>query len=313
MNKIKIIVVCGATATGKTRLAVDIADKFGGEVINADSMQVYRGMDIACAMPDDSERKGIPHHLFGIREAEQVFSVAEWLGLAREKIAELAAKSVLPVVVGGTGLYISSLVEHIVFDEHGQNKEFREEMYRLAQTRGNSYLWERLKKVEPETAERLHENNLKRVVRALEMYEVSGVKSGERLRQSREEASPFEALMLGIDFNDRKVLYERIERRIDVMLDNGLIEEARNNPVLLTPGSTSAQAIGHKELLPFLKGESSLESCVEMLKMKTRNYAKRQLTWFRKRECINWLHMNDITEYACILEKAKFLAENFLR
>jgi tRNA dimethylallyltransferase len=298
-NKIKIIIVCGPTASGKSRLAIDIAKRFGGEVINADSMQVYRGMDIANAMPTLSEMSEVPHHLFGVAEPCQDFSVAEWLRLARGKIAELASREVMPVIVGGTGLYISSLVDNIIFDEISGNAEFRNEMYEISKTHGNSFLLEKLRKVDPVAASNLHENNVKRIVRALEAFEVSGKSGEKRLLQSRSQPSPYEACMLAVDF-DRKELYRRIDSRVDTMVKMGLVEESKR----FMPETTSAQALGHKELLPFHKGEETLEFCLENLKKKTRNYAKRQLTWFRRYEKDERFHLLKFTEYDVLLEKA---------
>jgi tRNA dimethylallyltransferase len=292
--KTKIIVICGPTACGKSRLAAEVAAKFGGEVINADSMQVYRGMDIAVAMPCESVQKDVPHHLFAIIEPEQAFSVAQWLVLARRKISEVAERSRLPVIVGGTGLYISSLVDNIIFDEIKEDCVFRGKMYRLAEEHGNGYLLEKLRMVDPDAACELHENNLKRVVRALESFELSGVKSARRLQQSRAEPSPYDVCMLGIDFKDRQILYDRINKRVDEMVCMGLVEEARLRFGVNAP--TASQAIGHKELIPYFIGEATLESCIETLKMKTRNYAKRQLTWFRKCEQIHWAFMNEDIE-----------------
>ncbi|MCL2071411.1 MAG: tRNA (adenosine(37)-N6)-dimethylallyltransferase MiaA [Oscillospiraceae bacterium] len=312
-NKTKIVVVCGPTATGKSRLAVDIALKHGGEVINADSMQIYRGMDIANATPLESERMGVAHHLFGIIEPEKAFSVAEWLILAREKIAELEKRAVLPIVVGGTGLYISSLVDNIVFDDIGVDYDFRAKMYNLAKQRGNAFLLGKLREIDPDAASQLHENNVKRVIRALEVYERSGRKSAERIEQSRAGCSLYEACMLGIDFTDRNLLYDRINLRVDAMLTNGLEEEARRNAALLETNATSAQAIGHKELLPFIKEEESLETCAANLKMKSRNYAKRQLTWFRKDSRINWLFIDGEfkNDYNLLLEKVLKILNDF--
>jgi tRNA dimethylallyltransferase len=317
MNKIKIIVVCGPTATGKSRFAVEIARELGArgtcaEIVNADSMQVYRGMDIAVAMPSEEEMAGIPHHLFGIIERQERFSVAQWLRLAREKIAEIDSRGAVPIIVGGTGLYISSLVDNIIFDEIGENREFREQMYRIADRKGNVFLLDLLREADPIAAEKLHENNLKRIVRALEVYEQSGVGVQARLQRSRAVCSPYEACVLGLDFTERETLYSRIDERAEAMLEAGLVEEARRNTALFMQGATSAQAIGHKELLPYFNSEYNLDFCIENLKRKTRNYAKRQLTWFRKNEHIQWLYMNKITDCDKILEKSINALKKFL-
>jgi len=306
----KVVVVCGPTASGKSQFAVELAKRFGGEVINADSMQVYRGMDIAVAMPSKSEMMGVKHHLFGIIEPHQRFSVAEWLVLAREKIAEVTGRSALPIVVGGTGLYISSLVDNIIFDEVGENLAFRNEMYRLAETHGNAFLLEKLRLVDSGAASRLHENNVKRVVRALETFEACGVCSSVRLEKSRGQRSPYDVCMLGLDFADRKMLYNRINNRVDSMISEGLVEEARRFSG--NSNCTSAQAIGHKELFEFIKGTHTLESCIETLKTKTRNYAKRQLTWFRKTANIEWLFINDDSLNVRFSENGVTILEKFM-
>jgi len=303
-DKIKIVVICGPTACGKSRLAVDVAIKFGGEVINADSMQVYRGMDIANAMPSESEKKGVPHHLFGIVEPEESFSVVRWLELARNKIEQLAECGRLPVIVGGTGLYISSLVDNIVFDGIGGNSDFREEMYRFAKLHGNSALLERLRAVDPDAASRLHENNVKRVIRALETFEASREPAKQRIERSRAKSSPYDACVIGIEFEDRQLLYDRIDNRVDAMLKAGLTEEARRHVGAGLPCGTAAQAIGHKELLPYFNGECDIDVCIDNLKRKTRNYAKRQLTWFRKDMGANKINY---TTYGSILENAIYL------
>jgi tRNA dimethylallyltransferase len=307
MEKTKLIVVCGPTASGKTRLSVDIAKKLGNaEVINADSMQVYSGMDIAVAMPCAEEMAGVPHHLFGFIPPERAFSVAEWLDLARAKIVEVDKRGNIPIIVGGTGLYVSSLIDNVVFDEVGIDYTFREEMYALARKHGNKFLHDKLKSVDSEIAERLHMNNVKRIIRALETFRHSRTFFLERIEQSRAKCSPYDTCVFGIGFSNRQTLYDRINVRVDSMVEAGLVEEAqqRLSAQIQAISNTAQQAIGHKELLPYFINDATLEVCIEKLKMKTRNYAKRQLTWFRKIEQLNWLVMNDFAEYVHILQKA---------
>jgi tRNA dimethylallyltransferase len=312
----RIVVVCGPTASGKSRLAAELALRFSGEVINADSMQVYRGMDIACAMPTEAEKMGVKHHLFGIIEASQPFSVVDWLELARGKIAEIESRSALPVIAGGTGLYIASLVDNIIFDETGGDFAFREEMYSLAKARGNAFVLGKLREVDPGAASALHENNLKRVIRALETFKMSKISLAQRTERSRAECSPYEVCVFGIDFRDRQALYNRINDRVDLMISNGLIDEAKRyyaaNPSVNPERITSSQAIGHKELLPFITGNGDLDSCIDNLKRKTRNYAKRQLTWFRKDKRIHWLFPDEreSSGFDSILEKATVILKN---
>jgi len=297
----RIVVVCGPTATGKTRLAAALAERFGGEVVNADSMQVYRGMDIASAMPDVSETRGVPHHLYGFAQPDAAFSVAEYLPLARAKIAEIAGRGNLPVITGGTGLYISSLIDGIDFDGITPDYAFRAEMARLAEQKGNGFLLEKLREVNPEAASRLHENNVKRVIRALEIARLGKTDARVKIGEL------YEPVILGLDFKDRKTLYERIDGRADEMLEKGLLNEAREffaKSGFLPEASTSLQAIGHKEFFPYFKGKAELSECIETLKRRTRNYAKRQLTWFRRMENVNWLVMESEADYAEILKEA---------
>ncbi|MDR0197100.1 MAG: tRNA (adenosine(37)-N6)-dimethylallyltransferase MiaA [Oscillospiraceae bacterium] len=302
-KKTFLVIICGPTASGKTALAADIAEKFGGEVINADSMQIYGGINIASAIPNEAERRGIPHHLFGIIEPERAFSVAQWLVIARESVGEISSRGSLPVVVGGTGLYITSLADNIVFDNVGGAWDFRGEMKRLADERGNAFLLEKLRETDPEAASKLHENNVKRVIRALETHRLSGKSMNARRDESKSVPSPYEICIIGIDFEDRKTLYDRINRRVDAMVSGGLVGEARafysrkNIP-------TASQTIGHKEFFPFFDGNSTLDECIENLKKRTRNYAKRQLTWFRRNKKIQWLIMKDETDYDKILKDA---------
>ena len=282
-EKIFVIVVCGPTASGKTELAVKIAEKYNGEIIGADSMQIYKGMDIATAKPTPEELRGVKHHLIDFLEPSEPFSVADYVEKARGVIAEVAARGKLPVIAGGTGLYINSLIDNIEFAEVKADIAFREEMKNIPA----GELLKRLRKIDPESAEILHENNVKRIIRALEVYHTAGRTITKLKAESRLNPSPYEPLMLGIEF-PRNELYERIDRRVDLMLEAGLLEEARAFYARKN-SHTSAQAIGYKELLPFLEGRAELSDCIESLKKSTRNYAKRQLTWFKKDPRIRWL------------------------
>ena len=309
MKKIKIVVVCGPTASGKTALAVDLAKRFGGEIISADSMQIYQRLDIASAKPTEEEKQGIPHHLMGFLPPEQSFSVAEYVRLAREKIADIAERNKLPVIAGGTGLYINSLVDNVQFDETESDKAFRLEMQRLAEEQGNEALWQLLKGIDAKAAAELHPNNRGRIIRALEIHRTSGKTITEAKELSRLEETPYEPCMIALDYEDRQQLYERINRRVDIMLEQGLLEEARE---FFTHGdyATAAQAIGYKELKPYFDGDKSLDECVECLKRQTRRYAKRQLTWFRRDSRIRWITVKSDTKYGEILEKAENLVKS---
>lgn len=310
MDKIFIVVVCGATASGKTRLAIDLAKRFDGEVVSADSMQIYKRLDIASAKPTEEEKDGVVHHLMDFLEPTEPFSVADYVPMAREIIKDIHDRGKLPIICGGTGLYINSLVDNIEFDDTGSDLQFREEMKRLAAEKGNGYVLEKLREIDPESAERLHENNLSRIIRALEVYHLSGKTMTEVQAESRRNPSPYEPCMMMIDYEDREVLYERIDRRVDIMMENGLLEEAReffNHDDYVT----AAQAIGYKELKAYFDGEAELSECVEKLKRETRRYAKRQMTWFRKDMRINRIFSSKSTNYEKILEIAENLVKKY--
>ena len=223
----KIIVVCGPTASGKTALSVELAKIYGGEIISADSMQIYTDMDIASAKATPKEQQGIPHHLMGFLNPSESFSVADYVKLCREKANDIISRGKMPIICGGTGLYISSFIDNLIFDESGQDYEFREEMRKFAEENGAKALLEKLKEVDPETAETLHENNIGRIIRALEVYKTTGHTISEAKRNSRREPSPYEFIMIFLDLADREQLKDRINRRVDDMIKRGLLEEAR--------------------------------------------------------------------------------------
>ncbi len=303
MKKQFVVVICGPTASGKTALSVELAKELDAEIISADSMQIYKGMDIATAKPSLAERDGIPHHLMDFLDPCEAFSVADYVRLARERIEDIASRGKLPMIVGGTGLYISSLINNIQFEESECDYAYREELRQLAAQKGNGCLMDMLREIDPETAANLHENNQSRVIRALEVYKITGKTMSQLQKESRTIPSPYEPCMIALDY-DRSQLYDRINRRVDIMLDSGLLDEAREF-YLREDYPTAAQAIGYKELLPFLRGEEELETCVERLKQETRKYAKRQLTWFRRDNRINWIKVTDDTDSREILEIAK--------
>ncbi len=277
----KIIVVSGPTASGKTALAVELAKKYGGEVISADSMQIYTDMDVASAKATVEEQQGIPHHMMDFLDPSESFSVADWVKMAGECAEDIISRGKIPVICGGTGLYISSFVDNLQFDDSECDYGFRDEMRKFAEENGAEALLEKLREVDPETASELHANNVSRVIRALEVYKTTGHTIAEAKRASRNAPSPYEFILLTLDFEQREQLHERINRRVELMLQNGLVQEARtcfDQP----ERPTAAQAIGCKELYPYFRGERTLEECVEELKLRTRQYAKRQLTWFRR-------------------------------
>lgn len=305
MEKTKIICVVGATASGKTDLAVKLAKAVDGEIISADSMQVYKNMPIATAVATKEEQDGVPHHLVEFLNTDQTFSVADFVERAKVLIDEITARGRVPIIAGGTGLFVDSLVKNISFSEVGSNAEIRNE---LAE-KSNEELFEKLVALDPKSAENIHPNNRKRVIRALELC-MSGTSKTEQNENSMLIDSPYDALYIGIGYQDRQKLYDRINKRVDLMLEAGLENEARQ--MLGKQGLTARQAIGHKELQPYIDGNITLDEAVEGLKRETRRYAKRQLTWFRRNENINWLYADEMSRDE-LVEKAVDLAKNHLK
>lgn len=291
LMKTSIIAIVGPTATGKTSLSVALAKKLGGEIISADSMQIYKGMHIASAAPDTEEKQGIAHHLFEFLEREESYSVAEYVSDANKKIEEIKNRGNVPVLVGGTGLYISSLIDNVSFAEEECDSALREELSLEYDRIGSEEMIKRLSEFDPESAKRIHPNNKKRVIRAFEVYKLTGRTITEQNEQSKKEPSPYIPYIIGLKAEDREFLYERINRRVDIMLENGLLEEAKA-AYDLRGSKTSVQAIGHKEFFPYFDGEISLEVAVETLKRETRRYAKRQLTWFGRDERTEWIDID---------------------
>lgn len=305
MEKTKIICVVGATASGKTDLAVKLAKAVDGEIVSADSMQVYKNMPIATAVATKEEQDGVPHHLVEFLNTDETFSVADYVELSKSKIAEITSRGRVPIVAGGTGLFVDSLVKNISFSEVGSNAEIRTE---LAE-KSNEELYEKLLKLDPNAAEDIHPNNRKRVIRALELC-MSGTSKTEQNENSMLVGSPYDALYIGIGYKDRQKLYDRINKRVDLMLEAGLENEARQ--MLGKQGLTARQAIGHKELQPYIDGKITLDEAAENLKRETRRYAKRQLTWFRRNENINWLYADEMSKDE-LVKKAVELVQKHLK
>lgn len=299
-----VLAVVGPTASGKTSLGIELAKKYDGEIISADSMQIYKGMDIASAKPSAEEMQGIPHHLIDFLERDASFSAADYVKLAKEKIDEVLGRGKLPIIVGGTGLYISSLLDNVKFSEGGSDENYRSELYAYAEGYGNEALYERLREVDSEAAKAIHPNNLVRVIRALEVYHVTGRRFSELKAESRLEESLYDSLIIGLDYADRQVLYSRINLRVDEMVKAGLINEAKN--LWQQSGmKTAGNAIGYKELIPYFEQKMSLEECIDKIKQETRRYAKRQLTWFRKNERIQWIILDEFAKKTEISEKSE--------
>ena len=291
MDQLPLLAIVGPTASGKTALSVRLAQRLGGDVLCCDSMQIYRRMDIGTAKPTEEERGGVCHRLFDFVEPTEPYSCADYVRDAQAEIAATHAVGRLPVLCGGTGLYLDSLLRGGGFEETEVDLQLRAELEQYAREAGNHALHARLAEVDPESAVAIHENNVKRVVRALEIYMTTGMTKTEADRRSRELQSPYRATVIGIRFAARELLYERIDRRVDQMLRDGLLEETE---ALLREGvfeknATAAQAIGYKELLGVLSGEQTLGDAVEQLKRATRRYAKRQLTWFGAKDYVRWI------------------------
>jgi tRNA dimethylallyltransferase len=302
------VAVVGPTASGKTALAVELAKALDGEVLSFDSMQLYKGMDVATAKPTADEMQGIPHHLIDVVDPSENYSVARFQEDAARIIADIRGRGKNVILVGGTGLYLDSFIENLQFLDTGDNTEVRARLRRELESSGPEAMYARLQSIDPEYAEGLHPNNTGRVLRALEVYELTGYTMTDQIAQSRREPGNYDVVYIGLTAEDRDFLYDRINRRVDRMIENGLLDEARQW-LLERPGPTAAQAIGIKEMLPYLQGEDTLEHCAEQLKIDTRHYAKRQLTWFRRNPDVHWLCIDQIPDLAALTAKALAIIE----
>lgn len=297
------MVVAGPTASGKTALAVELAKKYNGEVISADSMQIYKKLNIGSAKPTKEETEGIPHHMIDILEPWENFSVAAYVEMAHGIIEDVVKRGKLPIVAGGTGLYINSLIDDVDFSEEENDSSVRERLQKLAENEGTAVLMDMLKKCDPVSYEKIHPNNLKRVIRALEFFELNKKPISQQAEESKQKQSRYNPVMLMID-RPREYLYERIEKRVDIMLEAGLIEEVKElSKMGLTKKNMSMQGIGYKEVLDYLRGFSSKEEMTRIIKRDTRRYAKRQLTWFRRDKRM-------IKIDGDLLKEASFYADN---
>lgn len=286
--KQKIVVVLGPTASGKTALSVSLAKQYGGEIISADSMQIYKGLDIGTAKASKEEQCAIPHHLIDIAQPQELFSVANFLPLAQQKIAEIAARGALPIVCGGTGLYLSSLVNGVRFTEEKTDPALRDALRTEFEEKGAQAMLTELSAIDPVYAAKLHLNDTKRILRALELYRQTGKTMSRQLEASLPDQPPYNALLLGLNYASREVLYDKINRRVDQMIQAGVLEEALKVWQHRASWTTAAQAIGYKEFFPYFEG-AELTACTEKLKQATRNYAKRQLSWFQRMPQVQWL------------------------
>ncbi|SOB93799.1 tRNA dimethylallyltransferase [Ureibacillus xyleni] len=301
-KEIEVVAIVGPTASGKTALSIKMAKQFNGEIINGDSMQIYKGLDIGTAKVTEEEMEGIPHHLLDFKEPTESFSVAEYQTLVREKIREIQQRNKLPIIVGGTGLYVQAVLYDFQFTKEDVDEKARKKYYDDLAEIGPEAMHERLAKLDPETASTIHPNNTRRVIRALELVELHGVsKATEEL--NRGNVPLYNHLIIGMDM-DREKLYERINLRVDIMMEKGLLEEVKSLWDRGIRNVQSVQAIGYKELYAYFDGLMSLEDAIEQLKQNSRRYAKRQLTYFRNKMDVQWIGYD--------WEKIEAFSKNFI-
>ena len=300
----KIVVICGPTASGKTALSIALAKAFDGEVVSADSMQIYRRMDIGTAKPTKEEMDGVPHHMLDVAEPGEAYSVSRYVEEATACVEDILARGKLPIVCGGTGLYIDGLIRGTDYQPAGTDNGIREQLEGEWEAQGAEEMMARLAAVDPDSAARLHLSDKRRILRALEVYLATG--ETITVHNARTKAIPprYEAVMIGLNTEPRQILYDRIDRRVGVMLEQGLLQEVQS---LLEDGlleGTAAQAIGYKELLAYFRGEMTLETAADLIRQKSRNYAKRQLTWFRRDERVKWIVYNAPEAAQAVLQEA---------
>jgi tRNA dimethylallyltransferase len=295
-----IVIIAGPTASGKSLLGIEVSKRLNGEIISADSMQIYKHMDIGTAKIKREEMQGIPHHLIDILYPHEEFSVAMFRNMAGGLIDEITLRDRLPVIVGGTGLYINALTYELDFTEAAEDKEYREYLQSLADEKGNEYVHNILREANSEAAERIHPNNLKKVIRALEVYKLTGKAIDDY--QSKQVSREYNIAYIGLNM-DRKTLYDRINDRVDKMFDMGLVEEVKKLKEFgYNKNMTSMQAIGYKEVFDYIDGIHSLEETKDIIKQSSRRYAKRQLTWFRRDERIHWVNVDEFDSLEQIIE-----------
>lgn len=305
MDNIKIISIVGPTASGKTSLSIAVAKKYNGEIVSADSMQIYKNMDIGTAKPTAEEMNGIKHYMMDFLEPSQNYSVADYVKDANSSIKEILSKNKLPILVGGTGLYVDSLLNNVQFTEQKVDKELREKL----NSQSNEELLSQLKKVDIESYDKLSkEINHKRIARALEVYYQTGKPKSLLDKEALKVKSPYKPIKIGLCADDRQFLYDRINKRVDIMVEQGILEETKN---LMQNGLslTAEKAIGYKEFFPYLNGEDTLENCIETLKMNTRRYAKRQLTWFKRDKNIKWFDISKLSSDELIKNVFEYIDE----
>lgn len=306
----KVIVIVGPTAVGKTALGVQLAQLFNGEVISGDSMQVYRGLDIGTAKVTDAEKGAVPHHLIDVRDVDEPYTTSDFQQMGRAKINEITAREHIPIVVGGTGLYIESLLYNMSHGEADPDPDFRTEMEALAEKESRQFVWEKLEAIDPEAADNIHPNNLVRTIRALEVHHVTGQKFSDYKKQENERQPLYDTFIIGLN-TDRELLYNRINQRVDLMMADGLIDEARWLDCAVSRDAQSVRGIGYKELFAYFDGDINLQEATSDIKQASRHYAKRQLTWFRNKTAVDlWVNL---VEYPEELEQIKQAVRTFLK
>lgn len=298
-----VVVIVGPTASGKTRLSIELAKRFGGEIVSADSMQIYRRMDIGTAKPTEEERAGIPHHLMDFLDPTEEYALKQYLEDADRCVQEILSRGKLPILVGGTGLYVSSFMQNLTLSEEPVDEEYRALLEDDYERLGGEEMLSRLSEIDPELASRLFPKDKKRIIRGLEVYHNTGITQTEQNRKAMETESPYEFLCFGLTADDRAFLYERIDRRVLEMMDGGLLEEVQSLD-LQNCSRTARQAIGYRQFEDYFKGEGTLEDAVARIQKESRNYAKRQLTWFRRDKRIHWfsvdtVNFDNILNYCC--------------
>lgn len=281
-----VIAIMGPTAVGKTKLGIELAKQFNGEIISGDSMQVYKGMDIGTAKVTKQEMQEIPHHMIDIKNPDEEFSVADFQFYVQKYVDEITSRKMLPIIVGGSGLYINAALYDYNFSEHKRNDTVTSQLEKAIENEGIEPLYNRLKEIDPEQAEKIHPNNHRRVVRALEIYETTGM-TMTAYQQEQTLTSPYNLILIGLDM-ERELLYKRINQRVDLMLDNGLVNEVEKLYLQGYENCQSMKAIGYKEFIPYFTHEQSLDRSIELLKRNSRRYAKRQYTWFKNKMDITW-------------------------
>ncbi len=304
MQKPSLLVIAGPTASGKTALAVELAKRFNGEVVSADSMQVYCGIPVATACPTAGERQGIPHHLQEYVPLTDSFSVARYAKEARDVVADVHSRGRLPILCGGTGLYIAAVTDNVCYEDQDDARvaAVRERLSREAAEYGDQAMWDKLHAVDPQLAVKLHIHDRGRIFRGLEVYETTGLTMTEVQRRQKMQPSLYDVTTILLDFRDRAKLYDRIDRRVDIMLQNGLLEETARVVRLQT--ATADQAIGCKELRPYFDGECSLQTALDNMKRRSRQYAKRQLSWFRRLSDASTLYVDDYASLSALTDAA---------